>query len=345
MTRADVLHVVPFGSPTGGTERSVADLVASPVLAGLVQRVVFLRDSLDGPFAAGDIVRPAATNPARRVLAATRTTRPQLVHSWLFPSNLVAAVTRPAYRAPLVTAERNLGVELSGRRRQLERVVAFAECVSVANSNAVRLAAVDRLSGRAARLRVILPGIEDVVAPVVTETWDCVMVGRLTAVKDHGTALAAFASLARDGAIRRVAILGDGPERAAIAARIDALDLRGIVTLVGDSDPVPYLAGARSYLSSSIGEGWSRAMLEALRAGVPVVSTAVGGALDLEPPVAMLAPVGDGAALATGLRALLRDEPARAAASAAARLAFVARFRAEACHAAYLDLYRELGVA
>jgi glycosyltransferase involved in cell wall biosynthesis len=344
MTRADVLHVIPFGSPAGGTERSVADLIASPLLAGVSQRVVFLRDSADGPFADADVVRPEAGGPARRLLAATRATRPRVVQSWLFPANLVAAVTRPVYRLPLVTAERNLGVELSRVRQVLERAVGFAECVAVANSTAVRDAAIGRIPGRAATLRVIEPGIEDRAPAAAEHVWDCVMVGRLSAVKDHATALAAFASLARDGVVQRVAIVGDGPERAAIAARIEALGLRQVVTMAGEADPAQYLSAARSYLSSSIGEGWSRAMLEALRAGLPVVSTAVGGALDLPPSVATLAPVGDAAGLAAGLHGLLVDEPARTAAASAARALFLARFRSEGCHAAYRDLYRELGV-
>jgi hypothetical protein len=341
----DILHVVPFGWPAGGTERSVADLMASPVLDGLAQRVVFLRDSADGPFAAGDVFRTGARDPLRRMLAARRALRPRIVQSWLYPANLVAALTSPGSEAALVTAERNLGTELTPVRRAGERIVALAEDGSVANSEAVRAAAIGRIPRRAPRMRVIGPGIADVAPVARPKEWDCVMVGRLAAVKDHGTALEAFAELARDGHLHRAVIVGDGPERAAIEAAVEVLGLSGVVVLAGQDDPVPFLDAARVYVSSSSAEGWSRATLEALRAGVPVVTTAVGGALELPSSVASPVPVADPAAMAAAIRLLLADDERRAAAAAAARSLFLARYVDRASHRAYRDMYASLGAA
>jgi glycosyltransferase involved in cell wall biosynthesis len=341
----DILHVIPFGWPAGGTERSVADLMASQVMNGLAQRVVFLRDSAEGPFSADEVFRPTARDPLRRMIAARRALRPRLVQSWLYPANFAAAVTGPASRAVLVTAERNLGTELSRGRRAGEWIVALAEDASVANSEAGRAAAIERVPRRAASMRVIGPGIADRTPVERVLEWDCVMVGRLAPVKDHESALTAFAALAGEGVLARAVIVGDGPARPAIEAAIAAQGLGDVVVLAGEDDPVPYLEAARVYVSSSRAEGWSRAMLEALRAGVPVVTTAVGGALELPPAVATAVPVADPAALAQAIRGLLGDDDRRRVAGVAARSLFLERFIDVASHGAYRDLYASLGVA
>lgn len=98
-----------------------------------------------------------------------------------------------------------------------------------------------------------------------------VAVGRLSAQKDFALALKAFADL---GAGWRLDLLGDGPQRAQlerIAAR------RGIgarVALHGHvADIAPFLGRASVLLSSSRYEGYPAVLVEALAAGVPVVTT------------------------------------------------------------------------
>jgi hypothetical protein len=175
-----VLHVIPFAVPTGGTERSVADLVASPELADIEQRVLFLRSSPSGPFDAARVVTPSMRDPFGRLAAAIRATRPHLVHTWLYPSNFVGAVVAPLTGADLVTAERNIGTELSAGRRLGEHLIAAVEIAAVANSRAVRDAAIGRVSRRGGHMRVIPPGIEDLPPAPAEPLYDVVMVGRLS---------------------------------------------------------------------------------------------------------------------------------------------------------------------
>lgn len=87
----------------------------------------------------------------------------------------------------------------------------------------------------------------------------------------------------------------------------------------GDGDPAPDLAGAQIFLSTSRAEGFSRAVLEALAAGVPVVSTEVGGIAELRGDAVRVAAVGDDAALAAHVLAWLQDPAALVAAADAAR--------------------------
>ena len=108
-------------------------------------------------------------------------------------------------------------------------------------------------------------------------------VGRLNAVKDLGTLLTAFAELPEDVLSRaRLLLVGDGPERAMLEAKRDALLLSGRVTFLGArGDVSEVLAAADAFVMSSKTEGLPMALLEAMAAGVPCVATAVGGIPDL----------------------------------------------------------------
>jgi glycosyltransferase involved in cell wall biosynthesis len=76
-------------------------------------------------------------------------------------------------------------------------------------------------------------------------------------------------------------IAGDGDRRAALAAQISALGLGRRVHLLGHRDDVGNVLRALDlYVVSSDREGLSNSMLEAMAAGLPLVSTPVSGASD-----------------------------------------------------------------
>src|SRR5206468_1725849 len=113
-------------------------------------------------------------------------------------------------------------------------------------------------------------------------TWKRRMVNpllaRLDTVKDFGTLLEAFAAVRRRLPGARLLIVGDGPERAWMTQRAAQPDLDGAVDLLGYRDDVRgVIAAADVYVNSSISEGISITILEAMAAGLPVVATAVGG--------------------------------------------------------------------
>jgi glycosyltransferase involved in cell wall biosynthesis len=111
------------------------------------------------------------------------------------------------------------------------------------------------------------------------EVFAFFFVGRLYPVKDLGTLLNAFAALPLDVLARsRLYLVGDGPERAALEARRDALGLREKVLFLGArGDVAEVLAAADALVMSSKSEGLPMVLLEAMAAGVPCVATAVGG--------------------------------------------------------------------
>ena len=113
------------------------------------------------------------------------------------------------------------------------------------------------------------------------DTFAFFYVGRLNPIKDLGTLLDAFAALPGDISFRSsLYLVGDGPDRAMLEARRDALGLRERVAFLGArSDVAEVLMAADAFVMSSISEGLPMALLEAMAAGVPCIATAAGAFL------------------------------------------------------------------
>ncbi len=104
-------------------------------------------------------------------------------------------------------------------------------------------------------------------------------VGRFEAVKNQHLALRVFSRLATSLPQARLIFLGDGCDRPSLERERDALGLRGSVTFLGfRADARELLAAADALLVTSTNEAMPIAALEALFAGVAVVSTPWSGA-------------------------------------------------------------------
>lgn len=104
-----------------------------------------------------------------------------------------------------------------------------------------------------------------------------------------------------------VLIAGDGPERDALARRIEATGLIGRVLLLGRRDDVPRLLRAADVaVVPSREEGLGLAAVEAMAAGVPVIATEAGGLPEVVTDgCGVLVPPGDPDALAEALDVFL----------------------------------------
>ncbi|MFG2698065.1 glycosyltransferase family 4 protein [Kitasatospora sp. NPDC048407] len=154
----------------------------------------------------------------------------------------------------------------------------------------------DRAAARAA-----LPGIDDG-RPVV------LAIGRLVPQKCFSLLLDAVPHFAAPGEpMPHVLLAGDGPERQALAERVRAEKLP--VEVLGHRTDIPdLLAAADLVVLSSRWEARSLVAQEAMRAGVPVVATAVGGIPELVGDAAVLVPFADPQALGGAVRELLADD-------------------------------------
>jgi glycosyltransferase involved in cell wall biosynthesis len=343
VTPLRVLHLLPHArGALGGTERTVLDLLRSPLLAHVDQRVAFVQPGRVAGFGGVTVLGGKGGLPA--ALPAILRWRPDVLHGWLLQGNVAGVLLGAALpSARVVTSERNAGTHARPRvKRVLERFVARGEDVATANSFAVRDAAVGRVPRRAHRFRVIPPGVAALAEVGDPRPATAVSVGRLHPVKDHATALRAWSSVVAERPEATLTIVGGGPERAPLEALAGDLGLGGAVRFRGDADPAPDLYGADMFLLTSRTEGFSRAVVEALAAGLPVVATDVGGMAEIDGGATRLAPVGDAAGLAAHVLAWLDDPGALARASSAARAA-ARRFTPDECHRAYAELYAGLG--
>jgi glycosyltransferase involved in cell wall biosynthesis len=132
--------------------------------------------------------------------------------------------------------------------------------------------------------------------------------GRLAAQKGFGTLLEAAAGWRDLRPEPLLVIAGGGPLEASLksqAARL-GLDTR----FAGHRDDIPaLLAAAAVFVLPSTWEGQPLILQEALRAGVPIVATRVGGTPVLTgEDAAVLIPPGDARRLADAVRAVLTDE-------------------------------------
>lgn len=164
--------------------------------------------------------------------------------------------------------------------------------------------------------------------------------GRLVPEKGFDTLLAAMTRLP---AAVRLAIVGEGPERASLERLAGAAGLAGRVTLGGyAAQPWDAYAGARVFALTSTSESFGNVVVEALASGLPVVATDCGGPREILDGGrhGALVPVGDVGALAEALRRAVA-----APGDPAPRIARAAEFSVERAVAAYLDLFRAIPTA
>lgn len=151
-------------------------------------------------------------------------------------------------------------------------------------------------------------------------------VGRLSPEKAPDVALRVLAGMRRTDA--RLSVVGTGPMQEKAGSLAHSLGVAERVRWHGYVEGVgELLGGFDALLVTSWTEGTPITLLEAMAAGVPVVSTSVGGIPDVVGPnEARLAPAGDVAALARALDETLADPAATRARVSAARLRLETHF-------------------
>lgn len=107
-------------------------------------------------------------------------------------------------------------------------------------------------------------------------------IGRLTYQKGHEFLVQAMSKVTSRFPNAKAGICGDGPLRSQLEAQIIEAGLSNHVKMLGTWEDVsPLLASAEIFILPSRWEGLSRALMEAMAAGLPVIATQVDGIKDL----------------------------------------------------------------
>ena len=196
-------------------------------------------------------------------------------------------------------------------------------------------AAVDDRARSAARRELNLPEGAPVIATV----------GRLTAIKQHGLFLDTFARVLKSHPAAIALIAGGGELEGELQASAAALGIADRVRMLGWRRDLPVIYAATDvFLLTSRNEGTPVALIEAMASGVPGVSTAVGGVIDVigGAETGRTAPFGDADGLASAVNELLADRQLRIETGRRARERVLAHYDINRLVNDIATLYREL---
>ena len=289
-----------------------------------------------------------------------RRQRYDIIHvHWPFPLALLGWAAQRARPAPLVTTF--YGVELRWVKTAMPY---FKRFLAWAARRSDRVVAISSYTADEVRELADVP--IDVI-PYTTSlpepgaraqrrsaggSFTVLFVGRLVERKGVHHLVDAISALPSDVDARLV-IVGDGPERASLEARIRAKGLDGRIALrgrVSDAALQDAYASADAVVLPAVvdrrgdTEGLGVVLLEAMNYGVPVVASEIGGITDIvEDGVSgLLVPPGDAAALAEALARVARDPALAARLGEAGRRRLHARFTWEAIVARWDAVYRSV---
>jgi glycosyltransferase involved in cell wall biosynthesis len=270
-----------------------------------------------------------------------------VVHSHMHASTHAASIAATRVGTPLVVTEHSEARWRHGPARTAARAAFDHAALVIAVSEQIRhrLIAVDHLDP--AKVRVIHNALpEAALAPV--RAWREAsgpvigVVARLQPEKDIATFVDAAAILAREVPDARFVVVGDGPLRSDLEAKVARLGLSARFVLLGFRSDAAALIGAFDVLAvPSRTEGTPLTVLEAMAAGTPVVATRVGGIPEQvrHGEEALLVDPGNPVGLAGAIAGLLADPERAVRISARARMRLGDRFSPEAMVASVVDCY------
>ena len=173
------------------------------------------------------------------------------------------------------------------------------------------------------------------------------IVARLSPEKDLVTLLQAIRLVHERGVAVKLSVAGDGDERHRLELLTASLGLSGVVTYLGfQRDIQAMLKEIDIFCLTSLSEGTSISILEAMAAGKPVVATRVGGTPSIiaDGVNGLLVPPQDPPAFADALMRLMSDRALRERMSSATLRAVQERFSLSVMTQAYEACYeRETG--
>ncbi len=172
-----------------------------------------------------------------------------------------------------------------------------------------------------------------------------IQVARLDALKDHLTAIRTLARVVESHPEVKLVLVGEGPEQDVITAEVRKRSLQSFVRFLGLRNDIPRLLQAADiFLLTSISEGIPLTIIEAMLAGLPVVTTSVGGIPEIvkDGETGLTAPSGKDQELSSAILRLIETPSLREEMGAAGCRRAKTVFSDEQMNRAYHQLYNEM---
>jgi glycosyltransferase involved in cell wall biosynthesis len=272
-------------------------------LAGSMRRFWRLLDEVDtvwllGPYAHAIGFTLLALARRRRVVLGVRQDLPRYVRSrhprarWM---HVAADVLEGAFRAlarrlPVVVVGPDLARRYARSPRLLELTVSLIAAADIVSESE----ALVRMDGCARHL---------------------LSVGRLDREKNPLLLTEIMEALLEEDPSWRLTVVGEGPLREELQARVQELGLSEAVRLCGyvpiDGELPELYRSADMFLHVSWTEGVPQVLFEAFAAGLPVVATDVGGVARAVGDAAVLVPPGDASAAVHAIQTVAEQQPLR----------------------------------
>ncbi len=362
-----VAHVV-LGLPVGGTERLVEKMLRHP-WPGLETSCICL-DTLgsigEGLLRDGIPLEALGRRPGldwslpSRIAAAARRQGARILHChqytpWFY--GVLARAFAPELRV-IFTEHGRFQPDLpSSKRRIFNRILHRFTHAITAVSPAVKEALIRVEAFPPEKIAVLFNGVEEPKPPLAgtldknalrdalglqrDRIW-FVLIARMDPIKWTEGLIDAFARVQAERQDIGLALVGDGPCRAAIEADVRARGLTDHVVLPGfREDVTDWLRASDVFVLPSLSEGTSISLIEAMAIGLPAIASRVGGNpyVLTEGETGLLFPTQNAAELAVCMRRLTADAGLRGELGAGARKRYEEVFRLERMFKGFSELY------
>ncbi len=300
-----------------------------------------------------------------RLASFFREHRVQIVHAHQYTPFFQSLLARLTYRRPpIVFTEhgRHFPDSRSSKRVVVNRALLRSDDRLIGVGESVRQALVDNEGLPESRTETIYNGVplekflavngDDDLRSVVrcelgitTNEFAIIQVARLNALKDHSTSIRTIKRLRDNDVPAKLILVGDGEERSQLEQFVTEQKLADAVLFLGARSNIPrLLTAADAFLLSSISEGIPLTLIEAMGAGIPIVSTDVGGIPEIiEHGVAgLLAPARDDETLAAHLQTLWQNPKQRTELATNGCRRAAEQFSLAYMHRQYVDVYEQL---
>lgn len=292
----------------------------------------------------------------RRLREIIHETGPDLVHAVMYQAIQLCRLVKNKMPLPfkLVSSPRVNYRSRSFATLMVDRFLKSKDDLLIAESRSSRDYLVTKQGYHADKVRVIYNGVDLAGWPISRlerqqkrlelrlSAGDILIgtVGRLDEQKGHDSLIDAMAQL--KGRPLRCVILGEGPARKSLEARIRRHQLEKQVWLYGECADIPaWLSALDIFVLPSRWEGLPNSLLEAMAMGLPVAASSVDGVLEIirDKQNGLLFAPNKPLQLAACLRELAQDEALRGKLAAAAKETVADKFSLLGMMGAYEEAY------